>query len=366
MNSSRIFIALAVLVGLGVAVTTTLRSHEAKKTVEAPKATLVSPKKEEITSLTITRPRQAPITLQRQADKWRMTAPVDAEAGQSSVDAALDRLADLKVTGVAATKKENQARLEVDAEHGIHVLAKGGDKPLLDLYLGQAKGGNTMVRSEGDDQVLIVKGSFRYVFDKEPKEFRKREVTELDSAELTALAVSSPKGSFKFVKDGEAWAQAPGEKKIDKFDHTQAQAIASTAANLRAQDFADAKESADSTGLASPQGKVVLTKKDGSTLELNIGKPTAKGDEYYAKTSQGDVVYQIPKFSAERLMPDAKFFEKQPPPPAPPAGAAGGMPPGMGGMPHGMGGPGGQQISPEMMQQIQRQIQAQQAASGHP
>ncbi|MET0283925.1 MAG: DUF4340 domain-containing protein [Polyangiales bacterium] len=348
MNSSRIFIALAVLVGLGVAVTTTMRSRESKKTVEAPKATLTSPKKDEITELSIARPNQAVITLKKQVDKWRMTSPVDAEAGQASVDSALDRLSDLKVTGIAATKKENHARLEVDSEHAIHVIAKGGDKTLLDVFLGAAKSGGTMLRAEGDEQVLIVKGSFRYVFDKEPKEFRKREVTELDSAELTNIAVTSPKGSFKFVKDGEAWAQAPGEKKIDKFDHAQAQSLASTASNLHAQDFCTPDEPPDVTGLGAAQGKVLLTKKDGSVVELLIGKPTAKGDDYFVKTSEGEVIYKVAKFSAERLMPDAKFFEKQPPPPAPP------------------GGPGGQGISPEMMEQIQRQIQAQQAAGGHP
>jgi hypothetical protein len=357
VNSSRIFIALAVLVGLGVAVTMTVRSRQAKTTSEAPKVALTAPKKEDITELAITRPKQPAITLKKQADKWRLTTPVDAEASQPAVDSALDRLADLKINGVAATKKENHERLEVDAAHGIHVVAKGGDKTLLDLWIGQAKSGGTMLRAEGDDQVLIAKGSFRYVYDKEPKEFRKREITELDSAQLSSVAVSSPKGSFKFVKEGDAWAQAPGEKKIDKFDHTQAQTIASTACNLRAQDFAAADE--NDTGLATPAAKLLLTKKDGSTVEVEIGKPTAKGDEYYVKTSQSEVVYKVAKFSAERLMPEAKFFEKQPPPPAPPAGA---MPQGM---PHGMGGPGGGQITPEMMQQIQKQLQAQ-GAGGHP
>jgi hypothetical protein len=201
------------------------------------------------------------------------------------------------------------------------------------------------------------------VFDKEAKEFRKREVTELDSAELSSIAVTSAKGSFKFVKDGEAWAQAPGEKKIDKFDPAQAQALASTACNLRAQDFATPEESSDVTGLGAPQSKVLLTKKDGGTVELLLGKPTAKGDDYFLKTNQGEVIYKVGKYSAERLMPDAKFFERQPPPPPPAPGAQ----PGMGAMPHGMGGPGGPGgpgggITPEMMQQIQKQLQAQQAA----
>lgn len=366
MNSSRIFIALAVLVGLGVAVASTLRSREAKTTVEAPSAALKAPKKEDISELSITRPKQPAIVLKKQGDKWRLSAPVDAEASQSSVDAVLDRLAELTVTGVAATKKENQERLEVDPAHGIHVIAVGASKPLLDLYVGAAKSGGTMVRVEGDEKVLSVKGSFRYVFDKEPKEFRKREITELDTAELTAFTVSSDKGSYKFVKNGEAWAQAPGEKPIAKFDGGQAQTIASTAANLRALDFGAPDESVETTGLNSPKAKVVLTKKDNSTIEVAIGKASAKGDDYYVKTNQSEVVYRLAKFSAERLMPDAKFFEK---PPAPPPSAAGADPHGMPGMPPGMmGGPGGggQGITPEMMEQIKRQMAAQQGGGGHP
>jgi hypothetical protein len=356
--NTRIIIGIVVLVGLGVAVTTTLRSRESKTVVEKPKATLTAPKKEEISEVEIVRPKQAPIVLSKQGDKWQLSAPVQAAADQSAVDSVLARLSDLTVTGVAATRKENHERLEVDAEHAIHVKAKAGDKPVLDLYIGSSKSGGTMVRGEGEQQVLSAKGSFRYVFDKEPKEFRKREVTEVDTAEVTALSVSSQKGAFKFVKQGDAWAQAPGEKPIAKFEPSQVQTLASTAANLRANDFGSPTDASDVTGLDAPRSKVALTKKDGSTVQIEVGKPNAKGDDYYVATNTSEVVYLVAKFSAERLMPDAKFFEK---PPAPPPSAQPQMPQGMPGMPA-MGGPGGQ-ITPEMMEQIQKQLQAQ---GGHP
>jgi hypothetical protein len=361
VNNSRLFIALAILVGLGAAAVVTTRSRESRTTLEKPTATLPAIKKEELTELEIAKPGRPTIVLKKQGDKWSLTAPLAAEANMTAVDGALDKLTDLKVAGIAATRKENHERLEVDAAHGIRVKAKGGDKQLLDMYVGASKSSGTLVRVEGQEPVLTVRGSIRYAFDKEPKDFRKREITDLDAAELTAIAFSSSKGSFKFERpatEGAVWTQAKGEKPIAKFDPAQVESLVGTAADLRAADFAEPGEAPSNTGLDAPSAKVALTKKDGTTVEVAIGKQHAAGNDYYARATGSDVVYRLAKYSADRLMPDAKFFEKVEKPPQ--AAAPEGMPPMGMGLP---GGSGSGQISPEMMQQIQRQLAAQ---GGHP
>ncbi|MDB4972756.1 MAG: hypothetical protein JWN48_1097 [Myxococcaceae bacterium] len=361
VNNSRLYIALALLVGVGAAVVVTQRAHESQTGLDKPSETLPAVDKGAVTELSIEKPGQPAVVAVKQGDKWALSAPLQAEASQDAINGALDKLADLKVTGVAASRKENQARLEVDPAHALHVRAKGGDKLLLDLYIGVTKGASTIVRQEGKDAALSVKGSIRYAFDKELKDFRKREITELDVAQVSALQVSSPKGAFKFERGAaDAWTQAKGEKPIAKLDPEQVQVLASTATHLRAADFAQPGEADAVTGLSSPSAKLLLTKKDGGTLELTLGKQHAGSEDYYVRSSDSPLVYRLAKFSAERLMPDAKFFEKQDKPAqaAAPSGMPEGMPPGMQ-----MGGPGGQGISPEMMQQIQRQLAAQ---GGHP
>lgn len=365
MNKSRLLIALAILIGLGAALVTTLRSREAKTTLDKPAASLPTIKKEDVTELAIQRPGQAQVVLKKQGDKWALTAPLSAEASKDAVDGILDKLADLKATGIAASRKENHEKLEVDAAHALHVRALGGDKLLADLRLGASRGGNTMVRVEGEEQVLSAKGSLRYAFDKDLKDFRKREITELATSELTGLALTSGKGTFKFERaatEGAAWTQVLGkaEKPIAKFDPAQVETLANTAAHLRAADFGAVTEPDSVTGLATPATKVSLTKKDGSTSEVFIGKQHSAGEDYYAKLPESDVVYRLAKFSAERLMPDAKFFEKSDKPATPPPSADP-----HGGMPMGMGGPGGGSLPPELMQQLQQQMQAQQG-SPHP
>ena len=368
MNKSRLLIALAILIGLGAALVVTLRSRESKTSLEKPTASLPAIKKEDVTELSVQRPNQAQVVLKKQGDKWALTEPYSAEASKDAVDDMLDKLADLKVAGVAATRKENYEKLEVDAAHALRVQARAGDKVLASLNLGAARGGNTMIRVEGEEQVLSAKGSLRYAFDKDLKDFRKREITDLEAAQLTGLALSSSKGTFKFERpasDGAVWSQvlAKGEKPIAKFDPEQVETLANTAAHLRAADFAASNEAESTTGLGSDATKVELTKKDGSKIDLSIGKAHSAGEDYYTKLAGSEVVYRLPKFSAERLMPDAKFFEKKDKPATPPPSADP-----HGGMPMGMGGPGGGGgLPPEVMKQLQQQMQAQQAqGGGHP
>ncbi len=347
---NKLLIAAAVVVGLSVAVAMTKRSHQAQTTLEKPSATVPTVKKDEVTTLEIARPGKPAVVLTRQADKkWRLSAPLDAEAAQTAVDSALDKLADLTVTSVAATRKENYAKLEVDPEHAVRVKAKAGDKQVADLYIGASKTGGTMVRVEGQEPVLAVRGSIRYPFDKEVKDFRKREITEIPADELTAIEISSDKGNFKFERQGEAWAQAKGEKAIDKFDPQKVQNLAHSLGSLRANDFA-AKDEPDSvTGLDAPVGKVTLTKKDGSKVELALGKEHANGSDTYLRATGGEVVYRVAKYTADRLRPDAKAFEKVEPKPNDPSAAA------HGGMPIAGGG----DLPPEIMKQLQQ-------LKGHP
>ncbi|MDB4987144.1 MAG: hypothetical protein JWN04_2322 [Myxococcaceae bacterium] len=364
VNNSRLYIALALLVAIAAAVVLTRRAHESQTGLEKPSQTLPAVDKSAATQFELSRPGQPTIVAQKQGDKWSITAPLQAEASQEAVNGALDKLADLKVTGLAATRKENQARLGVDAAHALHVRVKAGEKQLLDLYVGEAKGASTIVREEGKDAALSVKGSIRYAFDKDLKEFRKREITDLDVTQVSALAISSKKGNFKFERGpADAWTQAKGEKPIAKFDPEQVQSLLSTATHLRAADFAAAGEPDAVTGLDAPSAKLTLTKKDASTLELSIGKQHPGSDDFYVRSSESPVVFRVAKFSAERLMPEAKYFEKveKPAQAAAPQGMQQGMPPGMQ-----MGGPGGGQggITPEMMEQIQRQLAAQ--GQGHP
>jgi hypothetical protein len=360
--NTRLLIAVVVLVGLGAAVFATLRSHDTSTPVEtAALPTLPKIKKEEVTAIEIVKPDKVTIALAKQGDAWALTAPVAAKADQSAVDSVIEKLTELEVSGVAASRKENHKLLQVDAETGIHVKAKGqGDKVLLDMWIGEAKSGGTMVRAEGKDEVLATKGSIRYAFDKEVKLFRDRVITDLEPKDLTAVSIVSAKGKFKFEKPADKWQQAKGEKAIDKFAEAKVNSLVSSAAKLRAADFAEPNETDDhALGFDAPASTVVLTGKDGKETTLLVGREHGSGREYYLRVVGNPVNYRVSKFTAERFMPEAKAFQEEEKKPGAEAPPMGGMP-GMGG-PQAMGGE--QQIPPEILKQLQQQMGQ---GGGHP
>ncbi len=367
MNKNRLWIAVFVLLGLSGAAAFAMRSRTVETTIEKPSATLPPIKKDEVTSVEIENPKKGNVTLTKVEGTWRITAPLSAKPDQSNVDAVLDKLSELEVSQVAATRKENHARLEVDAAQAIRVKVKQGDKQVADLYLGASKGGGTMVRSEGQDTVVSVKGSIRYLFDKELKSFRDRAILDIDAKELTGLSLSSAKGKFVFSKPpaeegSEAseskWTQvlAKGEKPIQRFSEAKVQSLSSTLSHLRAADFATPDSSPESLGLSPPSATAVLTKSDGTQITLELGNPDEASGEYALRVSGDEVIYRISKYNAERLTADAEAFqepEKKADPPAEP-------PP----MPDMAGGGG--QIPPEVLRQLQQQLGGQAGMAGHP
>ena len=354
--NNRLLIALVVLVGLGVAVVLTVRSRESASTVAAPDVTLPKLKKDDITALEIAKPDKTTVVLAKQGKDWMLTAPVAAKADQSAVDSALDKLSELEVGSVAATRKENHKLLQVDAETGIHVKAKGaGDKSLVDMWIGESKSGGTMVRLDGQDTVVAARGSLRYAFDKEVKMFRDRVITDIDPKELASVVIESPKGTFKFEKAEDKWKQtlAKGEKPIERFSESKVSSLVSSVARLRASDFGDPKESQEALGFDKPSAKVTLTPKAGQPTVLELGREKMGSGDFYLRVVGNPVVYRISKYTAERMTPEAKAFQEEEkkageatPPPSPMAGAG-----------------GENQIPPEVMRQLQQQMQMQ---GGHP
>lgn len=355
MKNNRLLIALVVLIGVGALAFNATRSHQAETTLEAPVEKLPTIKKEQLTEVEIVRPSQPPIVIAKQGETWALVKPVAAKADMAAVDQVIEKLTTLEVSGVTATRKENHARLQVDAEKAIRVKAKGGDKVLLDLYLGLSKGGNTMLRVEGKDTVLGAKGGLRFAFDKEAKQFRDRVITDVDTAEVTAMVVESPKGVFKFDKADKAWTQAAKEKPITDFSDAKVQSLASTLLRLRAADFADEGMTAEAAGFGPLNGKVTFTVKTGAPVVLELGKAHENGREYYARVTGKDTIFRISKFTADRIIADATAFadskkdEDKGAAEAPPM------------MPPGEGAP--QQLPPEIMEQLQRQLANQ---GGHP
>ena len=346
MNHNRLLIAVVVLAVLAVVLVSQMRSHEANTSLEKPKVTLPEIKRDEITKIIIHNPdKKLEVTLEKNGDSWSLTAPLAAKADATAAEAMLDKLSDLKVASVAATRKENHAKVGVDDAHGVHVQAFAGEKPLLDIIIGDSKSGGTMVRKPDEDVVAAVRGSLRYAFDKELKYLRDRNITDVDPATITQVALTSEKGSFKFEKVEDKWTQPKGEKPIKDFAPSKVQSLVSSFAKLRASDFAAPETSAEAAGLESPEATLVLTPKEGEALTVELGGLDGEKNNYYVHASTSDVLYRVSKYTGERLLADAQAFSEPPKPPGEASASAN----------KGIPVAGGGNLPPEILKQLQQQ-----------
>ncbi|NNE17237.1 MAG: DUF4340 domain-containing protein [Myxococcales bacterium] len=312
--------------------------------------------RETITALEITRPGDGRVVLSKVDDAWRVIEPLDATADRNNVDSALNRLAELELSRVVATKPDHYARLQVDDENAVRVTVRAGDETLSELMVGKYGNGMTMVRIDERSEVFGASGSLRYAFDRELKAWRDRKVVSMKPEDVQSIRFEGPKGTFAFEREGEAWAAREGNKALGKFDPKQVSGKVSSTARLVASDFAAPDISEARAGLTEPRATVTLISTENpGPIVLELGAATEQSGELYLRRRGEPTVYVISQYLADRLQPDAAAFQPPPskPPPASPA-------------PPPVGGQQQPQLPPEVMEQLREQIRAQQEQQGRP
>jgi hypothetical protein len=274
-------------------------------TVAAPedvdKISLTNGDKPEIVLQKVAGPAGAPAGDAGATDgKWELTAPVKAEANAQAVKDLLANLKELKVDSKLRLKLDDDVRKDkqLDAAHAVHVVAyKGADKKIDESFGKSGSAGQLMVASGQPDAVWAVKGYSAYLYTKEPKDFRNKEILKFDEANVAQVTIHGDHGELSFTK-GDKWAGTADHKPIARFDEEKVKDMLRAYRGLNADDFGDDKSGAD-TGLDKPEATVTVQLKDGAgSYELAIGKPAA-GTNRWAKRADRDQVYQITSFAAD-------------------------------------------------------------------
>jgi hypothetical protein len=398
-------VAFFVLAGGATYVIVKRSGEEETQVAEQDLPTLPEIDREAITALVITRPAAEEggsaetVRLEKRGETWHVVAPVEALADSNAVDTALSRLDELEITGIAATNPDNHERLEVSDAKAIRVEVVAGEETVITLLVGAYRGRSTMARLPDDDRVLALKGSIKFAFNKALKDWRDKRILDEAAEEVVAVRFESSNGTYSFARNAEgAWAQAEGEAPIERFGSTKVQSLVSSLANMRAVDFAAADVTASAAGFDAPTGTVTLEIREGGdegataegaegataegaeaaaaegatpapsvptrTVRVQIGA-SREGNEFYVRREGDATIYVISQYLADRARPASSAFQDAEPGAEDASEMAPEMPPGLGlggpgGPGGGLGGPGGE-LPPELMEQIQRQLQ--QAAS---
>ena len=254
-----------------------------------------------INKLTVTAKGKTVVLQRHGKDQWKVTSPVNYPADKYTVDTAAEKLEKLEFGDLITKQKARQAEYEVDDKAGIRVIASDGKKTLADFYLGKLLNDHTMFRLAGKDEIYQVVGSQRYAFEREVKNWRKREITEFKQDQPRKLELTTAGGAISLSRkdDKASWKVDKSDTEIKQLDSGAVDAVLRAMQSLTAFKFADGKKPQE-VGLDKPTATIKVTLADKKSQTLLVG--SHKGDEYWVKRAGKPQVFVIQKSTAKDLL----------------------------------------------------------------
>ncbi len=282
-------------------------------TINAPddidKVSITNGEKGEVVLEKVPDPKGAPVD-GGPATMWVLKKPVSVAASQQAVKDLVANLKDVKVDSQVNLKLDDDVRKEkeLDPAHAVHIVAwKGGDKKIDESFGKSGKAGQLVVVADKPDQVFAAKGYSAYLYAKEVKDFRDKEVLKFEDAGASQVTVANSHGVLSFTK-GDKWVGTLDKKPIARFDEEKVKDMLRAYKALNAEDFGDGKSLAD-TGLDKPESTVTIELKDGAgKYEILVGN-VSTGTNRWAKRSDSDTIVQLSNFSSEWATSDVSKYQ---------------------------------------------------------
>ncbi len=313
---TRTLVALALLAVIGAL--TVWKVTRPDPHVRSSKATSpLSVKKEDIDELEIAQTGKPAIVLKKDGAEWKLVQPLADRADQKAVEQALETISELQLRDVIAESPESYEKVGLKEDETVKVIPRKAGTPLATLIVGKT----TNVRLDGDPRVYSTANLKRFALVKEVKAWRDRQILDAPVDEIDRLEVVYPSGSVVAKKetppapasDPQADPKAPpppapagkwvllegADKLGGTLDENVPLELASTLARLMADDFAEGTVTPAAAGLEPPRATVKVTRKDGKTSTLLVGKEEEQ--KVYVKLAETPRIWKINKWEADRI-----------------------------------------------------------------
>lgn len=224
----------------------------------------------------------APVTLERKAGKWSITAPEPFAADQDTVSGIANSLSPANADSVIEEKPANVAKYGLAAPALTVSIRENGGRADQLLFGGEVPGGSLVyARVSGNPKVFAVASSFKTAFDKTLNDLRDKRILNFDQNQLTRVDLMQGKSSIEFGKNAQGdWAIVqPQPYRADNF---QVGELVRKLSESK-MDLAAGSDDKAQQGFAAgtPVATVRLTDSS-ATQTLEVRK---SGDDYFGKSS---------------------------------------------------------------------------------
>jgi len=262
----------------------------------------------DIAKVEIRRPEGA-VTLEKEGDHWRVTAPIRAPAGEgllTGVQAALDSLA---LEAVLSERPESRALFEVDEASGtlLRVWGADADAP-AEWWVGRNTPDFTRayVRRPGDNRIYLARGLGRDFLYGDANRWREGRLLPLP-AQTRAQAIRVERGTTVVLleRSTDGWrvnGQPAHPMKAEGFENRLRY--------LTAEDFIDGAPPAAIArlGLDRPTAVITIFLEDGSTRVARFGLTEKSPTTRTVARRDGDPTLYWLTGTPEALSVTAAFF----------------------------------------------------------
>ncbi len=238
--------------------------------------------------------------------RWVLTSDKDRVGGALDESQALNLAASLGRLE-ASDFPTDTTKAELDKPR-MTVTVTLTDKTQKQLLVGADEGQDTYVKLAGGDRVWKI---HKYEADRippSPANWRDKTLARIPRADVTKveLAKGADKVLLERVDDKSFRAVVPAD--LGELDQSRVNAVLGTFEVLRANRILDRP---DPKAFAAPVVVVTVTKKDGKTLKLTVGKKDDKLPEYPVAVGGDKDVYAIAEYVVANYLKAPTEFKKK-------------------------------------------------------
>lgn len=292
-----ILVVLVVIVGL---VENPFAKSEYAKKVEAATPLFPNFNKESVTKIEITASGET-TTLVKENNQWLVASMENYPADAEGVEDVLDKVTELKTTGLVSSNPEKQAQFEVDSSGARAKLLDASGNVRAHLFLGKNTPGylSSYVRAADSNNVYVGKGNLKATFDKGTRTWKDRTIFSFNKGDVTHLTIKSEGEEIELEMGADSeWQMTKPEAFAAK--QTELDSLLDSLSALDTDDFAAEAGNLSEYELDAPKSSVMAKLNDGTRRLLLIGKE--ESGEYFVKREDKEPVFMLYTYKINQLL----------------------------------------------------------------
>ncbi len=314
-NFKRIAFLGAAILALGFYIHYSDRhSHEASESRIRSRKILLLPDKNQINSLVIEKKGRDPIEVKKEGARWWIEKPFRYEAEDLVVDGLLSALTlttwersfsagDVNLEEMGLDRPDQKITVTLTTSAGL-------EKKRLLIGREVPTGKYVYARWEESGEVYMLYDQFARSFDKSFYALRKKRIFEIAADEIYAVDVALEGRNFILIKRNGKW-QAVAREPV-AMELAKVETFLSDLTNLYAKEFLDGMDTKNpDLGLAGHKYAINLTKRDGTSLTLWVGKENKEKEAFYGLKEGEQAVLLIPAQKIKDLPRSVNFFRQR-------------------------------------------------------